>query len=289
MAEQGATAEQDQRVLENLKSYWLREYPDLPANTRSCIVFGLLAMVDILRSRGIYEMLCTDTFALTPELIFNGRIVIMDLPVKEFGDAGILVQSSIGYLVQKAVERRPDQGDATRPIFVWQDEAAQFFTEFDPIFQQTARSSRVARVMLSQNLNSFYAHLGGGEHARHLFDSFVGNMNTRILHANGDALTNRWAAEMFGTREKPTSSSSATSSESDNPFATLFPGFNPPKLSHSQSSHREPLVFPSDFAQLRTGGEENNFLADAYVYRVGAPFKSTGRSFMKATFQQQFI
>lgn len=281
-AQSNATDPKDQRAFEKAKSYWLVDYPTLAPETRSCVTFGFKAMLDVLRSREIYELLCSET-SITPDCTFNGHIMILDIPVKDYGDAGVLVQCAFKYLFQRAVERRKDMGNQTRPVFLFIDEAQNFFTEYDTVFQQTARSSRVATVLLSQNVNNFYAHLGGDHNARYLFDSLAGNLNTKIFHANGDTLTNEWASKMLGTWDRPVTSSSASShtSQSINPFDN-----EPPTIGHGVTTRREPMVFPDEFARLRSGNSKNGFHAEAYVYRVGSVFEQTGQAFIKTAFQQ---
>lgn len=275
----------DRRVLDKAKSYWLEDYPALNSQTRSCITFGFKAMLDVLRTRHFYDLLCTET-TITPECVFSGAIIILDIPVKEFGDAGVLVQCAFKYLFQRAVERRQDLGDDTRPVFIFADEAQNFFTPYDTTFQQTARSSRVATVYLSQNLNNFYAHLGGGDIARYQFDSLAGNLNTRIFHCNGDMLTNEWASKMFGTWEKPVESGSASSQPKNslNPFES-----NPLAYGDGRTTRREPMVFPDEFARLHSGGKRNDYHTEAYVYRVGGVFNATQLPFMKTVFQQTIL
>jgi hypothetical protein len=284
-AENNSPKPADRRVVEKAKAYWLVDYPRLAAETRSCITFGFNAMLDVLRSRHIYELLCGET-TITPETVFNGSIVILDLPVKDFGDAGLLVQCAFKYLFQRAVERRKNLGDKTRPVFLFVDEAQNFFTEYDTVFQQTARSSRIATVLLSQNVNNFYAHLGGDQNARYLFDSLAGNLNTRIFHANGDTLTNEWASKLFGTWDRPVESTSAAT----NPHHSLNPfDAQPPTFGRGMTTRREPLVPPEDFAKLRSGNTKSGFNSDAYIYRVGSVFQQNGLPFIKATFGQYRI
>jgi len=286
-AEANATVSGDMRLVEKAKNYWLTEFPKLPPETRGCITFGFTAMLDVLRSRHIYDLLCRET-TITPECTFNwGRIIILDLPIKEFGDAGVLVQCAFKYLFQRAVERRQATGDQSRPVFLFVDEAQNFFTEYDATFQQTARSSRVATVLLSQNVNNFYAQLGGDKNAQHLFDSLAGNLSTRIFHANGDNLTNEWASKMFGSWDKPVSQMSSSTSA---PSPNLYPfQLNPPTFGQSVSTRREPLVPPEDFAKLRASNTRNGYWSDAYVYRVGSLFPETGLPFKKAVFGQILI
>jgi hypothetical protein len=279
-AELNAKTPAEVRSYNKLKAYWLADYAKLPAKTRSCITVGFSAMMDVLRSQHIYELLSTQT-TFTPEYIFSGGIVVLDLPVKEFGDAGIMVQSAIKYLFQRAVERREDLGDRMRPVFLWEDEGQNFYSEHDSVFQATARSSRVARVLISQNLSNFYSRLGGGQRAKHLFDSLAANLNTRIFHSNGDMLTNEWASRMFGTK--------AGSGSSTQVMQGLDQRFQPPHLTQSSNSHPQPILMPEDFAELRFGGKREGFLTEAYIYRVGMRTKQTGKPFLRAGFRVEKV
>lgn len=284
-AEDSAVEEMDRSAVKRLKYYWLVGFPDVPPETRGCVKIAFSAMLDVMRQRYIYELLSTDT-TITPECIFRGHIIIIDLPVKEFGDAGVLVQCAFKYLFQRAIERRKNLGSQTRPAFLFIDEAQHFFTEYDTVFQQTARSSRVATVLLSQNINNFYAHLGGDKNAQYLFNSLAGNLNTRIFHANGDFLSNDWASKMFGTWDKPVSSISATSPhhETSSPFNS-----SEPRYTHGASTRNELLVQPGDFAKLRSANKRNGYQSDAYIYRVGSLFQRTGLPFIKGVFAQTRI
>src|SRR5271169_2434316 len=100
-----------------------------------------------------------------------------------------MVQSSWKYLFQTALERHTRTGDPRRrPVFLWEDEGQYFFSDHDHHFQATARSARVSRVVLTQNLHNFYKEFGhGGIEAA---NSVFGNLNTKIFHANSDPATN---------------------------------------------------------------------------------------------------
>jgi hypothetical protein len=284
-AERGAATDSQKRTFEKNKAYWLSEYPKLPAGTRACIRIGFTAMMDVLRGEHMYDLFCTQT-TFVPEWVFNGRILILDLPVNEFKDAGVLFQTAVKYLLQRAIQRRLVHDDLARPVAIFADEAQNFFTEDDATFQQTARSSRVATVYLSQNLDNFYAHLGGGNLARHLFDSLAGNLNTKIFHANGNFTTEKYASDLIGTWDRPIASSSTTT----HPYKGLNPfGSEPPTRGRNLSTRLEPLVPPHEFAELRNGGKKNDFITEAYIHRVGAKFNQTGRAVIKAMFKQWFV
>jgi hypothetical protein len=146
-------------------------------------------MADALKGRGIFDLMSSKT-TITPESILSGKIVILDLPLKECGQGGLMVQAAWKYLFQRAIERRADKGLKTaRPAFLWEDESHLFFSPHDIDFQPTARDCRAAHVMISQSLHNFY-QLG---HNPHAVQGVLATMNSQIFHANGDLDTNKWA------------------------------------------------------------------------------------------------
>lgn len=88
-------------------------------------------------------------------------------------------------------------GDAIDcPVFLWADESQYFVTSEDMIFQQTARSRRAATVFLTQNISNYYAMLDA-RNAHTTTDSLLGNLQTKIFHAQGDPAINEWAERIF--------------------------------------------------------------------------------------------
>jgi len=266
-----ATAE-DMRILKRTTDYWFKIYPGLASKTRTSITLGVFAMLDTFRGRDIPDIISSET-NLTPESIMSGKIVVLDLPVKEFGQTGLLVQSAWKYLFQMALERQANSGDPRRrPVFLWEDEGQYFFSEHDHHFQDTARSARVCRVILSQNLHNFYKEFGQSGGAA--VNSVFGNLNTKIFHANSDPLTNEWASKHFG-QEIHSRLTISHNPPPPRPAAkdlteALSMAFDPPSSAGvSTTEHWEPAVRPEEFNCLRNGGPENDFQVDAFITWVG--------------------
>ena len=288
-AKKAALSPGQRRVLKRLEEYWLYRYPDLNPNTRSCITFSFSTMVDALRDEHIHDLLSTYT-NITPESIFNdGRLIILELPVAQFEHAGVMTQAAWKYCFLRAALRRADFGTGAqmRPVFLWEDEFASHLIDFDPEFMRVGREYRVARVMLTQNIQNLYDHFGGGADAKTKVDSLLGNVNTRIFHANGDHATNSWASESYGSHERAIEESSATPQvySGFDPFMSFMYQFKKPVVTRSRRIVREPLVHPHEFLHLRNGGKTNGFLADAFVSQVGRIF-SDGSPVRKMTFEQ---
>ena len=287
-AEDAVTSADDAAVLSTVKEYWLKSFPRLNPNTRSCIVTAFSAMVRSLRSRHINNLLSTMT-TITPESCFNGRIIILALPTNDYHDGGLLVQAAWKYLFQRAVLSRADRnrGNRCRPVFLWEDEAQTFLIDQDAQFQPVARQYRVACVKLSQNISNLYARFGGGDAARTKVDAIIGSLNTRILHANGDRATNEWASHLIGTEYKTVVNTSTTPPVYNgmNPFNEFVHGlFAQPSVTTSKNQVREPSIHPHEFTTLQTGNAENQFVAEIVVSQVGRTFAASrlySRSFLQ--------
>lgn len=266
----GGTAKEHDFMLAS--KYWLREFPTLAEKTRSVIVTTFTSMADCFLRGKLRELFCTTTNIL-PEHTHQGHVILLDLPVKEYGEIGRFAQVLFKYVWQGATERR-DVNENPRPVFLWADEAQYFVTSLDKDFQMTARSSRACTVFLTQNLPNYHAMLGGDKAAA---DSLLGNFQTTIFHANGDATTNQWAAELIAKsfHEQYSGGSSTGGKDQASSRSTNF----------SQSLEYD--VQPQDFTRLRKGGPESGCMVDSIIFRSGTPWRSTGKNFVKATFDQR--
>ncbi len=265
--------------------YFLLEFPCLSDKTRSVIVSTFTSCIDVLNRGVLRELFCTTT-NVAPNMTEEGKIILIDLAVKEFREVGQFAQVLWKYAFQRSIERRDVRANP-RPVFLWADEAQNFLTSYDFQFQSTCRSSRVAVVLLSQNISNFYAALGGNEKARVETDSLAGNLNTKILHANGDAVSNEWASRMIGRCRQFFMNANNSEQQPDNEM-TYWLGFNQPgQNSAGLSEQYEFEVQPSAFTTLRTGGLQHKGLIDAIVFQNGKRFGASGRTWLLTTFKQQ--
>lgn len=263
--------------------YFLAEYPTLSDKTRSVIVSTFTSMIDVL-NRGIpRELFCTET-TITPEATEQGKIILIDLPVKEFSEVGLFCQVIWKHAFQRSIERR-DVKTSPRPVFLWADEAHHFTTGYDAEFQTTCRSARVATVYLSQNISNYYAALGGEEKGRPRCDSLFANLNTKVFHANGDPVTNEWAANLIGKTRQYMMNGSSTHSSGDW-RESLLGARGSPSDTVGMSEQFQYEVQPSVFTSLRTGGPAHRGVVDGIVFRSGVRSFSTARAWMAVRFGQ---
>lgn len=267
--------------------FFLLEWPNLAERTRSVIQATLMGWADMLNRGLLRELFCTDT-TITPEAVEEGKIILIDLPVKEFGEVGQFAQVLFKYCFQRAIERR-NVAASPRTAFLWADEAQHFVTSYDMQFQTTCRAARVATVYLTQNVSNFYAALGGGDKARAEADSLFANLNTKLFHANGDAVNNEWAARLIGRSLQYLASGNSSYDADDQWTAALgldwFGHAGNTTAGFSETYEFE--VQPREFTQLRTGGPANDWMVDGIVFQNGRVFKSSSRTWLKTSFRQR--
>lgn len=179
-------------------AYWRFDFARLDPKTRSNIVITMTSLLSRFAHGRLHDLFCTHT-TFVPELSLEGGILILDMPVKTWQEDGIIAQHIIKFLWQRAVEARAafHAGGPMRPVFLWADECQFFVNEYDAEFQSTARSARASTVYITQNLPTLFAKIGG-QNPQHYAEMLLGNLMTKIFHANGCATTNRWAADTIG-------------------------------------------------------------------------------------------
>ena len=262
--------------------FWLAQFPSLGERTRGSIVAMFSTLAEGLMRGKMRELFCAGT-SLVPEDVLAGKIVVVDLPVKEWSEVGRMAAVLWKYCLQKAVERRTDNfGGGGRPVFIWADECQHFASRYDPMFQATARSSRAATVYLTQNYPSLLSALGGGSEGHTAADALLGNLGTKILHANSDRDTNQWASDLIGKRLGLLRSLGAGSSLSLGAQSSL--GLSN-SLGRNESMDYE--IQPMEFSTLRKGGPELGHWVEALVFQNGRRWSATGRTWQKVAFPQQ--
>lgn len=273
--------------------YLMKEFPALAPETRSIVVSYFTGMADCFLRGMLKDLFSTaknQENELRPELTHEGKIIILNLPVKKYYEAGQLAQVLYKYIWQRAAERRKID-DSTNPIFLWADEAQFFVNSKDALFQTTARSARVATVYLTQNISNYYAIMPGDK-GRAQTDSLLGNFQTKIFHANGDSVTNLWAAELIGKNWdwRSNKSSSISSNSHDEKRSSIFSlgggQSNSSQFSSSKAETLEFQVLPIDFTTLKKGGVENDLHVEAFLFQGGRVW-ANGKNYKPVSFLQK--
>ncbi|OWK46480.1 type IV secretory system conjugative DNA transfer family protein [Fimbriiglobus ruber] len=252
--------------------YFLSQFPRMDDRTRSNILATVNSLTFVF-TRGLLVELFGSTTNFGPQDTFEkGSIIVLDLPVKTFLEAGQFAQILFKTIWQKEVERR-DVSLHPRPVVMFCDEFQNFVTPYDPIFQSTARSARVASVALTQNIDSiisrFPAHTGRAE-----AEALFGNYNLKVFSAQDHVGTNEWASKSIGQVWQYVTNTNASL------------GAENGSLSAGSSQQLKYLVDPIEFVRLRKGGESNNCMVDSIVFRSGKPFVASGVNHLHVSLPQ---
>ena len=238
--------------------YFMTEFANLADRTRSIIVSTFTSMADCFLRGTLRELFCGETNFVPETTYKNGAIIVMDLPVKQYAELGKFSQGLFKFIWQQAIERR-SVSEYDRPVFLWADESQEFVSSYDRQFQSTARSSRACTVYLTQNLDNYYASVGAGDMGRSEIEAFLGNLNTKIFHANVGK-TNEWGSDLIAKTWQTRASSGMSAGEQGSTAST------------GVSESLEHQVQPIEFQLLRKGGIQNQLIVDSIIFQGGRTF-----------------
>ncbi len=266
-------------------SYWENDYARLPDKTRQSVLSTFTSSAEPLTRGTLHKMFSTG-IDVVPEDSFDGKILIVDVPVKKWLAAGTFIQVIFKTLFQQAAERRNIQ-ENSRPVLLAVDECHYFMTDTDLDFLTTARSARVASIYITQNISNLYAKLPD----RELVDAILAVLSTKIFHANNDTITNKWLIDSLGQYWAETSSYSSSRSpvsQGDEIFRAITGlGDNMTSSSTSVSETRTDKIEMEIFSQLRKGGQHNSNKVDGIITQSGRIWNHTGDNYIICEFNQQ--
>lgn len=272
----GKMKPEDKILYARLEDYFLNRHIPLAEKTRSIIEYSLDSFLFPLTRDPVYSLFCDKGSNISPEKCFtDGKIILLNLPVKKFDKVGREVQIMFKYIWQTAMERRNTEIHP-KPVFLWADEAQNFIHEHDMVFQSTARSARVATTYITQNLPNYLANMGGDMAKSHI-EAFLGTLGTKIFHANSDVVTNKYASELFGNTLLDIDKESKTINSTDL------------TINYSSELRDRPFVPPEKFIQLKTGTAENDFIVEAimHLHRRLVRDINSFKPYIRVNFKQQ--
>ena len=232
---------------------------------------------------------------VSPDDCLAGKIVVVDVPVKEFDLIGKIAGVIWKYSLQRAIERRPGLGDESgadslRPVFIAADEC-QFWASgsSDALFQTTARSARGLTVYATQNLPNFYAEMGGDASGKARVDSLLGNLQNRFACQQLEIQTNHWSAESIGkiiVKRKGKSVTQNYQGPDQYSLVARLAGLSS-SVNQSESEQLDFDVQPRSFNGLKRGSEANDFKVEAIVTSAGERFAFNNERWLKVAFDQR--
>ena len=236
-------------------NYWTEQFPRLAEKTRSSVMVTFTASVArYFCPEIIHRLFGRKTTNVKPEDISGGKVIIVNLPIKQFGAVGRFAGVLWKYCAQLEFERRKDK---KRPVFIFSDESHHFLSDYDQLFQTTARSSRCSVVYLTQNLSNYYS-LSPGHAGKHRVDSLTSCLKTKIMHQCSHSETRIAFSDAIG-KFKDISTSENTQRQGWGPLTSG-------ETHTPQDSYR---ADPDRATLLLTGGKANKYRVTAIVSKAG--------------------
>jgi len=262
----------------NLASeYVLSEWPRLSDKTGGCIDAYVMNLLEKFMHGHVRTLVASDETNLTPDDVLNGKIVVVDMPVLKFREPGQFVQMAWKLMVQRAALRRI-VGPDSLPAVIWADEAQlHALPKVDSMTQAVARSHKLIQVAITQNLPLVSSVLGSWEDAI----SWLSNLQTKFIFANGDNQTNDYFSAMLGQHREIMIGGGTDAGEYD-VVGDAFGGSSGVRASANFNEQWLPVVRPELFQRMRRGGKACNFIVDAYVVK-GA---GAGQGWVQTSFKQ---
>lgn len=258
--------------LQQSVSYWLDVYPAMSQRTRSSIQSTLTVGTAAL-SRGLArEMVSATRPNLVLQELFNGKILIVDVPTLVLHDPARVIQVVLKTCLQRALARRDVRVQPT-PFALVTDENHLTFTRADQVFKSVARSFRCAVVCATQSISNYIEALGSDAQAA--VHSFLGNFSTQVFHQQTDTETIRYVQELIGRSRQLLVNGS--SSGGGDWLAPLFG--DPAGGSAGFSESFEFELQAGDLNGLARGGPPH-WTTEAFVYCGGRSFRD-GRTWCR--------
>jgi hypothetical protein len=285
-----ATAGRDEDTradYEECRAYWTQEFPNLSERTRSIVTLSFSMLVRPFITRPLRRLFSSiKPNNVTPEDTFNGKIIIVDLPVQQYRLAGRVANLVWKYCFQIASLRRiqPPAGSYLRPVVLWADEYQTFTSAFDPEWAAVARSASACACFAVQNRESLVRVLGNAA----TVDSLLGNLQCVFACQNSSSSTNEYVSKLIGEEWRPVISISAGKTNPQSEAGSML------SSGVMSSEQRRYFVEPARFTTLKRGGPKHEHQVECIVYNGGSTFQGSDRDghpallpFALATFNQR--
>ncbi len=246
-----------------VRRYFLHAYATLDERPRSTIDIMFSQQTTPMLSRPLRPLLCEET-NIWPEMTFEGKIFLVDLPVQEYGLTAKLAALAFKRCFQLAVMRRSGPPGSLRPVFWFADEAQNFLSPRDTEYQAVARSAGGITVLLTQQISSIREALGSPDKAANL----TANLQTKWFCQNTGE-TNEWASKMIG--ERYVNITSINTGGGTHEGDTGLGGQNR-NTGASIAPQKRRFIEEAEFQKLRRGGAANKFIVDCVFFCGGKLF-----------------
>ncbi|TWT44919.1 Type IV secretion-system coupling protein DNA-binding domain protein [Phycisphaerae bacterium RAS1] len=259
-------------------TYFLNEWPALSSRTRSVVQSTLTSATDALSRGAARDLLSSPNPNVSPEMMYDGKVLIADFPVLVYRDIGQLIQVILKFCWQRSHSQRNVAANP-RPTFIVCDESHLLAVDADQTFQTIARSTRTAVVYATQSISTYLDVFGA--QAEPKVHTLLGNLQTQVFHQQTDVKTIQYVQELIGRSRQFVMNGNSTR---DNDWLSPLFGGTPGGASAGFSETYEFELQASDLNSLAKG-QPPLWETHAIVYQGGRRFPN-GRTWFPVAFRQ---
>jgi len=205
--ESGTTDERAHRI-GHVLHYFQNEWEKMAASMRGSIPATFDAVVQIFSSDyPLSRTFCPHPHeggifpGFTNEAFDSGKVVVLNMPLRKYPDAGRTIATLLKLDFQTGVLRRTEgrsEAEVTRPVFLLIDEAQNYVTASkelgDTLYLAESRKNKAINIYMSQSIDSF-------KEAFHDQDScnvFFNNLRTKVFLSQQGPESQKTCAELCG-------------------------------------------------------------------------------------------
>lgn len=280
-AEKVLKSECQRKDYELAVTYFMNEWAPMSGRTRSSILSMLTSSLDLLSRGAARDLLSSPTSNVSPEMCWEGAIVIVDIPALVYHDIARLIGVIMKFCWQRAAMRR-DLSKGDRPMAIISDESHLFAAKPDWEFQAVARGTNTATIYSTQSISNYLEVFGHNSDAR--VHSLLGNLQNQFFHQLTDTKTVSYVQELIGKRRQTLFNGNI--SNSGGWMDAILPGSDRQSVSGGFGESFDHELQARDLNSLPKGGPAQDWKVGAILYQGGKTFRATGRTWMRVGIDQ---
>lgn len=241
----------DEAEFKRIRTLWLFRFAREHYETRENVNSTFDACVHTLASDPLRTLFATET-TIDLNDVFHGKLFLLCLPVHRHGKAGRCGAVLFRGAFHRTIKNR-DLSAGHRPVFIWMDEAHEFITSQDAVFQAAARHGRCATVMLTQCREAMRAAFGA--HGHDAAEALTQHLTTKIVCAcEGETVD--WVANKLVGHHRTWKAGVSQHTGQEGSGTNITPSI-------------DPQITAAELTRLKTGGPRCNGTVEAIVFKSG--------------------
>lgn len=307
---QGSSDRAARNDLDRAADFLLRQVALIPEKTRASVVATIVSAISPYLTGVVGETLTGECDKLNPApvgvpdsepgafrpsvVVEEPSVVILDMPLQQWGASGAIVQRFILSAVQDAVLRRASISGARHPVVIVMDECQEFVDpEKDAAFMRTARDRNGCMILATQCTPNLINACSATRDPKAAAQTLLVLPSVKLFGATMDPETLQFIKAVFTEIPKQRYSLSTPGDSGGGAGGSggaggqngprFFGGRSPGATVSTEMAADVP---PMEMVRLKRGGPEHGFSVEMYCAVTGRVWKASGKTSLKVVIPQ---